>query len=111
VRQIAYDHQRQYFVPVFMQMLTQLHSVSGQIPSGRSGHSSCVLPKTNELVVFGGVKNGKWLNSVAILDTNRWRWSTVKVVGNAPRPRSYQRYVCIIRNNDYSAIDNVQTVD
>ena len=67
--------------------------MSGQIPSGRSGHSSCVLPNSNELVVFGGVKNGKWLNSVAVLDTNRWRWSTLKAVGDAPRPRSYHRYM------------------
>lgn len=61
------------------------------LQSGRGGHASCVLPQGNELVVFGGVKNGKWLNSVSILDTNRWVWSTIKAVGDAPRPRSYHR--------------------
>lgn len=72
-------------------MLWYPPTVSGQVPSGRSGHSGCVLPQTNELVVFGGVKNGKWLNSVSILDTNRWKWSTLKAVGDAPPPRSYHR--------------------
>lgn len=76
-------------------MLWYPPSVTGQIPSGRSGHASCVLPDTNELVVFGGVKNGKWLNSVSMLNTNRWVWSTVKAVGDAPPPRSYHRYVFI----------------
>ena len=76
-------------------MLWYPPSVTGQIPSGRSGHASCVLPDTNELVVFGGVKNGKWLNSVSMLNTNRWVWSTVKAVGDAPPPRSYHRYVLI----------------
>ena len=70
-------------------MLWYPPSVSGQIPSGRSGHSSCVISNTSELVVFGGVRNGKWLNSVAVLDTNRWKWSTLKALGDAPRPRSY----------------------
>ena len=53
------------------------------------------MPQTNELVVFGGVKNGKWLNSVSILDTNRWKWSTLKAVGDAPRPRSYHSATAI----------------
>jgi hypothetical protein len=70
-------------------MLWYPPSVSGQIPSGRSGHSSCVISNTSELVVFGGVRNGKWLNSVAVLDTNRWKWSALKALGDAPRPRSY----------------------
>ncbi|KAL7543334.1 hypothetical protein ACHAXR_012657 [Thalassiosira sp. AJA248-18] len=70
-------------------MLWYPPTVSGNVPGGRSGHSGCVLPQTSELVVFGGVKNGKWLNSVSILDTNRWRWSTLKAVGDAPPPRSY----------------------
>lgn len=77
-------------------MLWYPPTCSGQIPSGRSGHASCVLPQTNELVVFGGVKSGKWLNTVSILDTARWKWSTVKAVGDAPRPRSYHRYVLFV---------------
>ncbi|KAL7522495.1 hypothetical protein ACHAWX_007181 [Stephanocyclus meneghinianus] len=64
-------------------------SVSGQVPSGRSGHTASLLNNSNELVVFGGVKNGKWLNSISVLDTGRWKWSTPKVLGDAPPPRSY----------------------
>ncbi|KAL9186967.1 hypothetical protein ACHAXT_010687 [Thalassiosira profunda] len=76
-------------------MLWYPPAVSGQVPSGRSGHASCVLPKTNELIVFGGVKGGKWLNSSSILDTNRWKWSTLKAVGTAPPPRSYHSATAI----------------
>eukprot|EP00804_Cyclotella_cryptica_P010864 CCRYP_008793-RA/>CCRYP_008793-RA protein AED:0.00 eAED:0.00 QI:1125/-1/1/1/-1/1/1/198/434 len=64
-------------------------SVSGQVPSGRSGHTASLLNNSNELVVFGGVKNGKWLNSISVLDTGRWKWSTPKILGDAPPPRSY----------------------
>jgi len=74
-------------------MLWYPPTVSGQVPSGRSGHSASLLHKTNELVVFGGVKNGKWLNSLSVLDTNRWKWSTPKTIGDAPPPRSYHRCV------------------
>ena len=70
-------------------MLWYPPSVSGQIPSGRSGHTASLLPNTNELVVFGGVKNNKWQNSVAVLDTSRWKWTNPKIAGSAPRPRSY----------------------
>jgi hypothetical protein len=71
-------------------MLWYPPSVSGTIPSGRSGHSASFLPDTNELVVFGGVKGSKWLNSLAVLDTGRWKWSAPKISsGDAPRPRSY----------------------
>jgi len=70
-------------------MLWYPPTVTGQVPSGRSGHASCVMPQSNSLVVFGGVKNGKWLNSASILDTNRWKWTTMKAVGDAPPPRSY----------------------
>lgn len=85
-------------------MLWYPPTVSGQIPSGRSGHGSCFLPDTNELVVFGGVKNGRWLNSVSILDTNRWRWSTLKAVGDAPRPRSYHSATVIGSNGPSSDV-------
>lgn len=70
-------------------MLWYPPQVDGAKPGVRGGHASCVLSDTNELICFGGVKNGKWLNSVSILDTNRWRWSTLKPIGDAPRPRSY----------------------
>ncbi len=35
------------------------------------------------------MKNAKWQNSVAVLDTMRWKWTAPKIVGDAPRPRSY----------------------
>jgi len=87
-------------------MLWYPPQVSGQNPSGRGGHASCVLPNSNELVVFGGVKNGKWLNSVSTLDTNRWRWTTVKAVGDAPPPRSYHTSTAIGSDDSYD-VDRV----
>ena len=76
-------------------MLWYPPTVSGQIPSGRSGHSASVLEDTIELVVFGGVKNGKWLNSASVLDTNRWKWSTIRAIGVAPPHRSYHSSTAI----------------
>lgn len=76
-------------------MLWYPPTVSGQVPSGRSGHSASVFEDTSELVVFGGVKNGKWLNSASILDTNRWRWSTIKAIGVPPPHRSYHSSTAI----------------
>lgn len=69
--------------------------VTGQVPSGRSGHSASVLEDTGELVVFGGVKNRKWLNSASVLDTMRWRWSSIKAIGIAPPHRSYHSSTAI----------------
>jgi len=56
-------------------MLWYPPSVSGEVPVGRSGHSASLVPNTNELVVFGGVRNSKWMKTVAVLDTARWKWS------------------------------------
>jgi N-acetylneuraminic acid mutarotase len=70
-------------------MLWYPPSVSGNVPSGRSGHTATLLPNTNELVVFGGVKNNKWQNTMAVLDSMRWSWSVPKITGTAPKPRSY----------------------
>ena len=70
-------------------MLWYPPAVSGDIPTGRSGHTATLLPHTNELVLFGGNKGSKWLNTVHILDTVRWIWSSPKVHGTAPKPRSY----------------------
>jgi len=76
-------------------MLWYPPTVSGQVPSGRSGHSASVFEDTSELIVFGGVKNGKWLNSASVLDTNRWRWSTIKAIGVPPPHRSYHSSTAI----------------
>mmetsp|Transcript_37988 Transcript_37988/g.82650 ORF Transcript_37988/g.82650 Transcript_37988/m.82650 type:complete len:782 (-) Transcript_37988:521-2866(-) len=104
-------------------MLWYPPSVSGQIPSGRSGHTASLLPHTNELVVFGGVKNNKWQNSVAVLDTTRWKWSVPKIAGSAPRPRSYHtatavgashgrsRLVIFGGNDEAESFDTVHVLD
>ena len=62
---------------------------SGIKPTARSGHTACLLPTTNSLIIFGGTRKGKWLNSILCLDTNRWKWSSPKIKGEPPRPRSY----------------------
>ena len=70
-------------------MLWYPPAVSGDVPTGRSGHTATLIPSTNELVLFGGVKGSKWLNAVSVLDTVRWIWTTPKIQGSAPKPRSY----------------------
>jgi len=77
-------------------MLWYPPSVSGQVPTGRSGHTATVVG--NELVVFGGVKGSKWLNTVCALDISRWVWRTVKVHGVAPPQRSYHSATLVGRN-------------
>lgn len=105
-------------------MLWYPPSVSGQIPSGRSGHTASLLDATNELVVFGGVKNNKWQNSVAVLDTMRWRWTMPKIAGDAPRARSYHSATAVPSlvddgsllvifggNNDVESFNTVHVLD
>lgn len=105
-------------------MLWYPPSVSGVIPSGRSGHSASLLDTTNELVVFGGVKSNKWQRSVAVLDTMRWKWSAPKVAGDAPQARSYhsttpvpspnnegQMLVIFGGNNDVKSFNSVHVLD
>lgn len=70
-------------------MLWYPPAVSGDVPTGRSGHTATLIPSTNEVVLFGGVKGSKWLNAVSVLDTVRWVWTTPKIQGSAPKPRSY----------------------
>jgi hypothetical protein len=70
-------------------MLWYPPAVSGDAPSSRSGHSATLLPHKNQLVVFGGVKGSKWINAVSVLDTTLWKWHTPRVLGSAPKPRSY----------------------
>jgi len=69
-------------------MLWYPPSVSGDVPIVCSGHTATFLPDTNQLVIFGGVRNQRWKNNIAVLDTIRWAWSVPKVTGLAPRPRS-----------------------
>jgi N-acetylneuraminic acid mutarotase len=62
-------------------------TVSGEVPSGRSGHAAAMMD--HDLVVFGGVKGSKWLNTVSVLNTQNWIWRSIKIQGSAPKPRSY----------------------
>ena len=54
-------------------MLWYPPAVSGDVPTGRSGHTTTFFPETNELILFGGVRGSKWLNSVSVLDVNGCR--------------------------------------
>lgn len=83
-------------------MLWYPPTVSGTIPSGRSGHSATLMTASNDLVVFGGVKGTKFQNSVSVLDTARWKWSAPKIAGDAPRPRSYHTATAVPRSHGKS---------
>ncbi len=85
-------------------MLWYPPTVSGIIPSGRSGHTATILPDTNELVVFGGVKGTKFQNSLAVLDISRWKWSAPKISGEPPRPRSYHSATAVQGRNGKSQL-------
>jgi N-acetylneuraminic acid mutarotase len=70
-------------------------TVSGTVPSGRSGHTATLLG--SDLVVLGGVKGSKWLNwqAASVLHTGSWTWTAPKVQGSAPKPRSYHSAVAV----------------
>mmetsp|Transcript_32750 Transcript_32750/g.66863 ORF Transcript_32750/g.66863 Transcript_32750/m.66863 type:complete len:634 (-) Transcript_32750:435-2336(-) len=99
-------------------MLWYPPSVTGTTPKSRSGHSASLLHDSSQLIVFGGVSNGKWINSVSILETNRWHWSSPKIMGDAPRPRSYHSATavgdCIIfigGNNGKECFNSVHVLE
>jgi hypothetical protein len=70
-------------------MLWYPPAATGDIPTGRSGHSCVFFEQTNEMVVFGGVRGSKWLNAVSVLDITSWVWTTPKIDGSPPKPRSF----------------------
>lgn len=78
-------------------MLWYPPTVTGDAPSSRSGHTATRLD-SNLVVVFGGVKGRKWLNTVHVLDCTVWKWIAVKVAGTAPPPRSYHTAVTVGTN-------------
>ena len=98
-------------------MLWYPPQVTGDVPSSRSGHTATVLG--NDLVVFGGVKGRKWLNTVSVLDCTVWRWTSVKAAGAAPPPRSYHtavalghnRIVIVGGNNSDQCFDSVHVLE
>jgi hypothetical protein len=56
--------------------------VTGDIPTGRSGHSASLLSDHS-------------------LDTTRWKWMTPpKIVGDAPRPRSYHTATSMVQGKN-----------
>ena len=100
-------------------MLWYPPAASGDVPTGRSGHTATFFPSTNELILFGGVRGSKWLNTVSILDVTRWIWTTPHVVGTAPKPRSYhsatavgpQKMVVFGGNNKTSCFNTVHVFE
>jgi len=100
-------------------MLWYPPAASGDVPTGRSGHTATFFPSTNELILFGGVRGSKWLNSVSVLDVTRWIWMTPHIVGTAPKPRSYhsaiavgpQKMVVFGGNNKTSCFNTVHVLE
>lgn len=98
-------------------MLWYPPACSGVIPRSRSGHTATLLPvpqnrsnnkkteEQNQILIFGGIHNTKhkkttWLNTAALLDAHRWKWSTPRIIGNAPRPRSYHTATAVSNNGN-----------
>ena len=55
--------------------------VSGDPPSPRDCHSAVALPDGRHILVFGGGDSNAevFFSSVALLDTQTWRWSSPKL--------------------------------
>jgi len=80
-------------------------TVSGAIPTGRSGNSASYLENIQSLIVFVGIKRSKkQLNSILVLDTNKWIWALPKIHGDLPPARSYHSATPIIRFNKKGSI-------
>jgi Galactose oxidase, central domain len=99
-------------------MLWYPPAATGDVPTGRSGHSSVFFPETNEMVLFGGVRGSKWLNAVSILDISSWVWTTPKVEGMPPKPRSFHsatavgnKMVIFGGNNKTSCFNTVHVLE
>jgi hypothetical protein len=89
-------------------MLWYPPAVSGEVPTGRSGHTATWMPNTNEVVLFGGcIKGKKWLHSVSVLDTVRWIWSTPTIQGVAPKSRSYHSSTAVQKIKSASSADSI----
>lgn len=99
-------------------MLWYPPAATGDVPTGRSGHSSAFFPDSNEMVLFGGVRGSKWLNAVSILNIASWVWTTPKVEGMPPKPRSFHsatvvgnKMVIFGGNNKTSCFNTVHVLE
>ncbi|KAG7347007.1 galactose oxidase [Nitzschia inconspicua] len=99
-------------------MLWYPPAATGDIPTGRSGHSSVYFPETNEMILFGGVRGSKWLNAVSILDISSWVWTSPRVDGTPPKPRSFHsatavgnKMVIFGGNNKTSCFNTVHVLE
>ncbi|KAF1332509.1 Tpr repeat protein, partial [Globisporangium splendens] len=63
----------------------------GPWPSGRDGHTMCLLSNSSKLVLFGGngQKNEDKMNDTWVLDTATGTWDELICGGDIPPPRSY----------------------
>eukprot|EP00048_Salpingoeca_helianthica_P009501 m.136096 g.136096 ORF g.136096 m.136096 type:complete len:954 (+) comp14883_c8_seq2:2459-5320(+) len=61
---------------------------TGKAPALRYDHGAGFIPLLNKLVVFGGAQPERNLCDIHLLDTTTWTWSSPKVSGSAPSPRT-----------------------
>ncbi|XP_020368423.2 rab9 effector protein with kelch motifs [Rhincodon typus] len=54
------------------------------VPRRVCGHSATYDPDTKRIYIFGGVKDEKCFNTVYILDTLTWKWSSIIGRGKVP---------------------------
>ncbi|XP_068110582.1 uncharacterized protein [Hyperolius riggenbachi] len=57
---------------------------SGLGPQCSRGHTATFDPETRKVFVYGGVRDGRWLSNVYVLDTKEWKWTLVTAVGKVP---------------------------
>ena len=61
--------------------------VSGDVPSGRSGHSACMLDR--KLHIFGGWNAPDCFNDMYVLDLGIMNFTRLATTGNVPTPRTW----------------------
>ena len=63
-------------------------TVSGNIPSGRRGHTACIFQ--NNMIIFGGLYGlSKYLNELYLFDIVTSSWSLQTCLGDIPSPRAW----------------------
>ena len=76
-----------WFLDLLLEEWVEFKTI-GAHPGGRYAFSAGYIEKTNELIVFGGAKEGELMNDVYSLDFSRHTWVKPKVTGERPPPRA-----------------------
>jgi hypothetical protein len=67
----------------------ELADMLGDVPVARWRHTSTLLPDGKDMLIFGGLCQGKRFNDTYVLSIDKMEWNIKECAGTPPHPRSH----------------------